>query len=1138
MTGLELSSDADLGYRPFDDGTFWLRALRPRTALVIGRATDELAAMIAQTGVHDARVSKETRRLQRLHSGIYVFLEEGEWHSVWVSGAKPSVPGENSRRAYNENHLGEAIYCYEDEWDNAAPLLSDSPLHPGDIVAIPSRTGWGRVVKVHRLDDGHTAEVDIAGVIENFDVDDLALLEGDLRDPSFWISRGPAEAEDVCRTLSWVKLAYPLSDTLYSYAATKTTFKPYQFLPVLKMLNSESGRILIADEVGLGKTIEAGLIWTELEQRGPINRALVIVPAALRVKWRQEMDRRFMRPLPELTLADLSRFLDDIRDGKDADIVGVISLERLRSSRELLEQFTELSPQLDLVIVDEAHSMRNAGRRSHDVGAVIGALADHVVFLSATPLNLGTNDLFTLVNLLEPGSFPDPAVFKSQLEPNKHLNAVMRIMADPFRRSKTDALHELEQLKQTEHGRALAGRPTFERLERILLDQKSPTNDDIARVKRYATDLNTLGATITRTRKIDVPGKKATREVEEVRVQWTPVERDLYSAIHEHVLRRARTQNVPLGFAMQMPLRQACSSLIVAQQRQAERNGWSLRDSDEATAEQAVQTDLGDDSTIDTEFELDEGLEEVLLRVRLDHDSKLDALTARLRLARKNGMNQALIFSFFRGTVEYLARQLGSEWRTGVLHGGIPMEERQVILDQFRAGTIDILIANQVGSEGLDFEFCNVLVNYDLPWNPMQVEQRIGRLDRFGQLSDKIHIFNMFTPDTIESTIFGRLYARIGVFENSIGDLEPIMRGGLSELNKTILDPNLSEDQKIRAIDQFEVAVSQERDRAKQLEEQSGLLTSLALLDVEGLSEAGPTNGRYVGASELRLLLSSALAAKGGRLLPTTDHEIWTVEGSPALSLALNSYRQHKVGTMHGVAKLLGMIRDGAPIVVTFSPQHPEVSRVELITARHPLIRFAVDHLTDKKEHLARFGRVRLPGLENNDRYVATVDIVRTTGGLHETQELWVTAASLTTGALAEDVPDAIMTALAEGRLCGTPIEASTADVLQRRADLLRVVSSRRAAERSERKQENDALIASRIASETKSLSIRLERAQSRLRTAQTNGTADRIERMVNGEIANLRRRMAEISHRYDDKRDLAMSLEHVAVLLVSTADD
>jgi hypothetical protein len=307
---------------------------------------------------------------------------------------------------------------------------------------------------------------------------------------------------------------------------------------------------------------------------------------------------------------------------------------------------------------------------------------------------------------------------------------------------------------------------------------------------------------------------------------------------------------------------------------------------------------------------------------------------------------------------------------------------------------------------------------------------------------------------------------------------------------------------------------------------------------VEGLSEAGPTNGRYVGAAELRALLSIALTAKGGSLVQTTDPDIWTVQGSPALSVALNSYRQHRSGTMHGVAKLLGMIRDGIPIPVTFNPQHPAVSTMELITARHPLVRFAVDHLTEKKEHLARYGRLSLPGIEGDDLFVATVDIVRTTGGLRETQELWVTAASLASGEIAEGMSDAIMTALAEGKLRVSSSEVPTDEVLKRRGELLSSVTIRRAAERTERKQENDALIASRLASESKSLSIRLERAQMRLRTSEANGTIDRIERMVNGEITNLRRRIGEISHRYNNKRDLAMSVEHVAVLLISPSNE
>lgn len=1062
-------------------------------------------------------------------------MSQGEWHSVWVNGGRPALAAASDRQSLNGDHLGEAVYTHEDEWSGAQPLLGDSPVQEGALVSVTGRPGWGRVSRVRRLDSGHTVDVDIGGVIENYEATALTVLDADLRDPEFWIDRGATPARDVARTLSWTKLNYPLNDTLYSYAATKTTFKPYQFIPVLKMLNSETGRILVADEVGLGKTIEAGLIWTELEQRQHIRRALVVVPASLRVKWMQEMERRFMRPLRSLSIGDLATFICDMRDGKDADLVGVISLESVRAAVDVLTEFAEVAPPLDLLIIDEAHALRNAGTRSHEVGTVLAPLADHVVFLSATPLNLGQDDLFNLVHLLDQGNFPDKSVFMSQLEPNAHLNAVARNIADPRVRLKAKALVDLAEIEKTEYGQALAARPTFERLRALLESEKPLTRDDVARVKRYSQDLNTLGSVVSRTRKIDVPGDKAVREAEAIEVQWTNEERALYDAIHSLAFGRAKKARVPLGFAMQMPLRQACSSLIVAQRKIAARDGLELLDADAVEAEQALATGNGSDDPV---TQSDRGAKEVFealsLRTAISHDSKLSALRARLELARANGMTQALVFSFFRGTVEYLATELDDRFRTGVLHGGVPMEDRQEILDRFRNNEIDILIANQVGSEGLDFEFCNVLVNYDLPWNPMQVEQRIGRLDRFGQLADKIHIFNMYTPDTIESEIFGRLYERIGVFERSIGDLEPILRGGFPELNAKILDPNLSPEQKMIEIDRFEVAVVQERDRASALEEQSGMLTSLALLDVEGLTESGPTNGRYVGAAELRELLVTVLNATGGKLEKTADPDVFTVTGSTTLSTKLAAYRHDKSGTTHGIARILGSLRDGLPITVTFNPNHLLAARTELITARHPLIRFAVDHLASHEDELARFAEVSVRGLPAGRTFVASVDLIRTAGGLKTGQELWVTAVDVQTGAVSEDVSDALMTALAEGTWAET--ETATPIHLVRAAHdrATSEAASRRRREQSERQQENAALIAARVASEKKSLRVQVERASETLARVKASGRNESISRMHAGRIRNLTAQLDEVDAKYASRQQLAMSVQKVAVLTVT----
>src|SRR5690606_6445863 len=145
-----------------------------------------------------------------------------------------------------------------------------------------------------------------------------------------------------------------------------------------------------------------------------------------------------------------------------------------------------------------------------------------------------------------------------------------------------------------------------------------------------------------------------------------------------------------------------------------------------------------------------------------------------LATVRALGLRQVMVFSFFRRTLRYLYSRLTEEsgYRVRIMDGSVKMEDRARLMEQFREGQFDILLLSEVGSEGLDFEFCGALFNYDLPWNPMRVEQRIGRLDRIGQRHERIYIFNFHVPGTIETDIFQRLYDRIRVFEESIGELE------------------------------------------------------------------------------------------------------------------------------------------------------------------------------------------------------------------------------------------------------------------------------------------------------------------------------------------------------------------------------
>ena len=135
-----------------------------------------------------------------------------------------------------------------------------------------------------------------------------------------------------------------------------------------------------------------------------------------------------------------------------------------------------------------------------------------------------------------------------------------------------------------------------------------------------------------------------------------------------------------------------------------------------------------------------------------------------------------------------------------VVHGEIPDEDRYAIRARFRKpfiadDAIDVLLSTEVGAEGLDYEFCDRLVNYDIPWNPMKVEQRIGRIDRFGQHSEKVMIFNFVTPGTVEERVFARCFERIGIFRDTVGDLEEILGDTVQALNRLASDPTLTPEQ-------------------------------------------------------------------------------------------------------------------------------------------------------------------------------------------------------------------------------------------------------------------------------------------------------------------------------------------------------
>jgi hypothetical protein len=189
----------------------------------------------------------------------------------------------------------------------------------------------------------------------------------------------------------------------------------------------------------------------------------------------------------------------------------VISIESLRIADRVLARLNQLQPRLDLVIVDEAHDLRNRGTRSHALGSLLSDWADYLIFLSATPLNLGSNDLFNLVNLLDEGNFGDRVVMQSQLEPNAIHNDVAKSLSLGGRTEPKKLAAKLDELNGLQFGSTVTGRPDFEILRGLFNVDRSLTHAEEAHARRPIAELNTLGSILSRMRKIGVPNEKAVR---------------------------------------------------------------------------------------------------------------------------------------------------------------------------------------------------------------------------------------------------------------------------------------------------------------------------------------------------------------------------------------------------------------------------------------------------------------------------------------------------------------------------------------------------------------------------------------------------------------------------------------------------
>lgn len=457
----------------------------------------------------------------------------------------------------------------------------------------------------------------------------------------------------------------------------------HQERTALRVLRDLRGRAILADEVGLGKTIEAGLVLKEYAVRGLVHRVLVLTPAALTDQWREEMEAKFALPFAVL------------RSVRDWDRKPFLIASMDTAKREPHRRAAQARP-WDLIVVDEAHRLKN--RFSLNWRFVAGLSKKYMLLLTATPVQNDMDELFNLVTLLKPGQL------------HTYDRFLERYVASPDRR-----------------------------VPMRVSELRGRLRDVMVRNRR--------GIAFT------LPP----RRVHSLAVRLSPAERHLYDDVTDFVRDAYWSASGRLPWTARLTL--------IVLQREIGSSTFAVAE----TLRRLAQSPL---------FRSDE--RERLEDLRQDAEAITSNVKAeRLREFLKSADEKVLIFTQYVRTLRYLQGVLEADGhRVAAYHGGLRPAAKDAAVRTFR-GDADIFLSTEAGGEGRNLQFARTVVNYDLPWNPLRIEQRIGRVHRLGQ-EREVHVVNVWAEDTVEANLIELLDRKIHMFELVVGELDLIL-GNLDE---------------------------------------------------------------------------------------------------------------------------------------------------------------------------------------------------------------------------------------------------------------------------------------------------------------------------------------------------------------------
>ena len=512
---------------------------------------------------------------------------------------------------------------------------------------------------------------------------------------------------------------------------------PHQLHVLNRAMETNNIRYILADEVGLGKTIEAGMIIRELKSRGLVSRILVVCPTGLVTQWASEMQEKFHEKFQVILPSDYDTIRrltdnDDVYGQFDQVISPMDSIKPIEKhagwSEEKVEKYNEeriysiINSGWDLIIIDEAHRVAGSSGEvaRYKLGNLLAQASPYLLLLSATPHNGKTEPFLRLIRLLDADAFPNA-------------KSIVREQVAPF-------------LIRTE--------------------------------KREAIDNN--GNLLFKNRITHL-----------VTISWDErnnLQRELYEMVSSYVAKtynkalRNRKKNMCLIFLLIIMQRMVTSSTAAIRQSLERRLNVLLEqrtcvgnlreeDLDELNIEDGVE-DAIEAISLDMELEIEELKQIISLAKQAqfqNQDAKVEPLLNEIdAILSEDRTQKVIIFTEFVATQTYLQELLVNRGYTvTILNGGMSIDERNAAMQEFKTST-SIFISTDAGGEGLNLQFANIIINYDLPWNPMKIEQRCGRVDRIGQQRD-VHIYNFIVGETVENRVREVLEEKLSVILKEMG---------------------------------------------------------------------------------------------------------------------------------------------------------------------------------------------------------------------------------------------------------------------------------------------------------------------------------------------------------------------------------